>query len=185
MRIISGFLKGKSIKYLKNTITRPLRDAVRENIFNILAHSKQIIPKIDKAKILDLYSGVGSFGLECISRGAEKVTFIENDLIAINTLKENLVSLSISNQAKIINNKVENVNLSKIERFNIIFLDPPFSNNHFVNDLMSLKKYKVFQKNHVVIIHREKSTNDNFEEILETILTKKYGRSKIIFGCFI
>ena len=46
-------------------------------------------------------------------------------------------------------------------------------------------KNKAFQKNHVVIIHREKSTNDNFEEILETILTKKYGRSKIIFGCFI
>ena len=57
--------------------------------------------------------------------------------------------------------------------------------SHFVNDLMSIKKNKAFQKNHVVIIHREKSTNDNFEEILETILTKKYGRSKIIFGCFI
>ena len=184
MRIISGFLKGKSIQYLKNTITRPLRDAVRENIFNILAHSKQIIPKIDKAKILDLYSGVGSFGLECISRGAEKVTFIENDLIAINILKENLVTLSISHQANIIKNKIENVNLSKIEKFNIIFLDPPFSDKNFINDLMSIKKNKAFHKNHVVIIHREKSTNDNFEEILETIFTKKYGRSKIIFGYF-
>ena len=92
MRISSGFLNGKSIKYLKNKFTRPFRDAVIENIINILAHSKQIIPKIDKAKILDLYSGVGSFGLECISRGAEKVTFIENDLIAINILKENLVT---------------------------------------------------------------------------------------------
>ena len=185
MRIISGFLKGKSIKYLKNAITRPLRDAVRENIFNILAHSKQIKPKIDKAKILDLYSGVGSFGLECISRGAEKVTFIENDLIAKNILKENLVSLSISNQANIINNKIENVNLSKIDKFNIIFLDPPYADNHFVNDLILIKKNKAFQKNHVVIIHRERSANDNFEEILETILTKKYGRSKVIFGCFI
>ena len=78
MRVVSGFLKGKKISYLKNTNTRPLKDSVKENIFNILKHSKSSYSNIEKAKVLDLYSGVGSFGIECISRGAEKV-FINKD----------------------------------------------------------------------------------------------------------
>ena len=68
MRIISGKLKGKSLNFLKSSITRPLKDSVKENIFNILKHSNLINLKIDRANILDLYSGIGSFGLECISR---------------------------------------------------------------------------------------------------------------------
>ena len=74
MRIISGKFKGKIIKYLKNNTTRPLRDSVKENIFNLLIHSKILNIKIEKASILDLYSGVGSF---CISR-VQKI-FVEND----------------------------------------------------------------------------------------------------------
>ena len=66
MRIISGFLKGKKIKFLKNSNTRPLKDSVKENIFNILIHSKFIKAKIEKSNVLDLYSGIGSFGIECI-----------------------------------------------------------------------------------------------------------------------
>ena len=77
MRIISGYLKGKSIKYLKNSKTRPLKDIVKENLFNIIHHSKYFKIQINGAKILDLYSGIGSFGIECISRGAKKVVFIE------------------------------------------------------------------------------------------------------------
>ena len=66
MRIISGFLKGKKIDFLKSTITRPLRDFVKENIFNIIHHSKFINIKLINANILDVYSGVGSFGIECL-----------------------------------------------------------------------------------------------------------------------
>ena len=74
MRIISGKLKGSKIRFIKNTSTRPLKDSVKENIFNIINHSKKIV-EIKRANILDIYSGIGSFGLECISREAEKVTF--------------------------------------------------------------------------------------------------------------
>ena len=88
MRIISGSLKGKSISFLKNTNTRPLKDSVKENIFNILEHSNLFSVKIKKSNILDLYSGIGSFGLECISRGAAKVTFVEKDRSASKILKK-------------------------------------------------------------------------------------------------
>ena len=81
MRIVGGKFKGSSIKFLKTNITRPLKDSVKENIFNILTHSKDIKTNINNALILDLYSGVGSFGLECLSRGAKKVSFVEIDII--------------------------------------------------------------------------------------------------------
>ena len=68
MRIISGDLKGKTIAFLKSSVTRPLKDSVKENIFNILKHSNLLTINLKNSNILDLYSGVGSFGLECISR---------------------------------------------------------------------------------------------------------------------
>ena len=76
MRIISGSLKGRSIDFLRNSNTRPLKDVVKENIFNILKHSKLINTRIENSHVLDLYSGIGSFGIECISRGAKKVVFV-------------------------------------------------------------------------------------------------------------
>ena len=185
MRIISGFLKGKKIKYLKNKITRPLKDSVKENIFNILKHSNLIKIKIDKSNVLDLYSGVGSFGIECISRGADKVTFIEKDKHASQTLKENLLNLSIFNKSKVIDSKVE-IELKKEEeeKFNLFFLDPPFADNSFIENLKLIKKLKIFRLNHLIIIHRERNSNDDFKKIFQNIIIKEYGRSKIIFGAF-
>ena len=71
MRIISGKLKGKSVAFIKTAATRPLKDSVKENIFNIIAHSNLLNINLKNSNILDLYSGIGSFGLECISRGAK------------------------------------------------------------------------------------------------------------------
>ena len=76
MRIISGEFKNKRLFFPKNFETRPLKDSVRENIFNILEYSKSIKIKIKNSLILDLYAGTGSFGLECISRGSSKVLFV-------------------------------------------------------------------------------------------------------------
>ena len=95
MRIIGGKLKGKKLLYIKNSITRPLRDLVKENIFNIIQHSKLVNIEINKSNVLDLYSGTGSFGIECLSRGASNVIFIENDKNAIKILKKNIEDLSL------------------------------------------------------------------------------------------
>ena len=78
MRIISGKFKGISLYLPKNKNTRPLKDMVRESIFNMLEHSNKILFKLNKSTILDLYAGTGSFGLECISRGSQNVYFVEN-----------------------------------------------------------------------------------------------------------
>ena len=185
MRIISGIFKGKSINYVKNLTTRPLKDSVKENIFNILKHSNLINVKIENSNIFDLYSGVGSFGLESISRGAKKVTFVEENKNAANILEKNLIELSILNKATIINDKVENIiGKNKKEKFNIFFLDPPFLNKEFIQVLGLIKKDKVYRTKHIVIIHREKKTKDYLDELISIVLIKKYGRSKIIFGIF-
>ena len=78
MRIISGNFKGKKILEPKDIKTRPLKDLTKESIFNIINHSNKFNINIKNSIILDLFSGVGSFGIECLSRGAKHVTFVEN-----------------------------------------------------------------------------------------------------------
>ena len=79
MRIIAGKMKGTSLFITPNKNTRPLKDMVRESIFNFLSHSNKISFQFEKAHVLDLYSGTGSFGLECMSRKAAKAIFIEKE----------------------------------------------------------------------------------------------------------
>lgn len=183
MRIISGSLKGKSINFLKNFNTRPLRDIVKENIFNILKHSNFTNVKVENSKVLDLYSGIGSFGIECISRGASKVIFIEKDKSAVKILSENLFKLSIEKKTHIINDDIGKVLKEKLDnKFNIFFFDPPFADLNFINNLKLIRKNKLFHQNNIVIIHREKNAEDNLDKFLDIVSIKNYGRSKIIFG---
>ena len=102
MRIISGKFKGKKILYTNSSITRPLRDYVKENIFNIITHGRLTRLDLDNANILDLYSGVGSFGIECLSRNVNKVVFVEKDPLAFSILKKNIIDLNLSNKTELI-----------------------------------------------------------------------------------
>ncbi len=186
MRIISGKLKGKTISFLKSSITRPLKDSVKESIFNIIVHSNLLTVKIKNSNILDLYSGIGSFGLECISRGAGKITFVEKDKSAAEILKKNLKNLGVKKNATIIMDEIENFLKKGVsEKFEIIFLDPPFADESYLQELKLIKQNNNYKKNHLIIIHRERRSFENFENILSPIITKQYGRSKIIFGKFL
>ena len=186
MRVIGGNFKGKKIEFIKSKTTRPLKDSVRESIFNILKHSNNINLKIESSKILDVYSGVGSFGIECISRSASHVTFIEKNPLALEILEKNLLNLSIKNKTRTIPDKVENaMNELKNMNFNIFFFDPPFLEMNFSNTLKNFKEKNLFDKKHIVIIHREKNSKDSYNSILKVLFSRNYGRSKIIFGKFI
>lgn len=185
MRIISGKLKGKNISFIKSLNTRPLKDSVRENIFNILSHSNLINIALKEANILDLYSGVGSFGLEALSRGAKKVTFVEKDKVAIEILSKNLKKLNIESKAILYQSTISQVlQKEKLEKYNLFFLDPPFADKNYINEIGLIKKNKIFKKDHVIIIHREKQSDENIDKDLSIFLVKNYGRSKIIFANF-
>ncbi len=183
MRIISGKFKGQHIRFLKNVITRPLKDSVKENIFNILTHSNYINVDIKKGYVLDLFSGVGSFGLECISRGAKKVFFVDKNNEAQIILKENIIKFSSFDHTEIVNDSVEQA-IKKIKKvkFDIIFLDPPFSDTKILTYLEKIKINKICKEKHIIIMHRERKTQDKIDEVLDILNVKGYGRSKIFFG---
>ena len=97
MRIIGGKFKNKKISLPTDKLTRPLKDIVRESIFNIIEHSNLIENKILNSSVLDLYSGSGSFGLECLSRGASKVVFCEKPLdLSLKKVKQVLKTVNES-----------------------------------------------------------------------------------------
>ena len=185
MRIIGGKFKGKNIEFLRTNKTRPLKDSVKENIFNIIAHSKFVDIRLNGSSVLDAYSGVGSFGLECLSRGANFVTFVERDIDAMSTLEKNISNLKIKNQSKLINGPIENFCHNINSRFDIFFFDPPFADKSFIENVKILKREKNFKKKNLVIIHREKSSKDNFDKVLKVFIVRNYGRSKLIFAQFI
>ena len=145
MRIISGNFKGKKILLPKDKLTRPLKDLTKESIFNIIKHSKLLNIELKNSNILDLFSGVGSFGLECLSRGAANVTFLENYKDVLNILKKNIDNLKQQNYTKIIEKDVFEQDTLKIlnDKFEIIFMDPPYKEKKLINLLNTIIKLKL------------------------------------------
>jgi|MDTA01.3.fsa_nt_gb 16S rRNA (guanine966-N2)-methyltransferase len=181
MRIISGTLKGKKIFFEKNISTRPLRDMVKENIFNIIEHSKLINFNIQKIKVLDLFAGYGSFGLECLSRDADEVIFVENNLKSFELLKKNINFLSLSGRCKAIRSDARNFICSEMKKYDLIFLDPPYKEKKIVNEIiLMIKKNKILKKNNLLILHRE-NEQDSLNENYDLIDKRRYGRSYIYF----
>ena len=184
MRIISGSFKGKKIILPKDKLTRPLKDLRKESIFNILKHSKLLSVELENSNILDLFSGVGSFGLECLSRGAKNLTFLENYTEVLNILKKNIASLNQQNQTKIIEKDIFSENTLKLlnDKFDIIFMDPPYKEKKLSFLLNVITKLKLLNTGGIIIIHRHKKEVDELPKEFNLILEKNYGISKIIFG---
>ena len=184
MRIIGGRFKGKKILQPKNKQTRPLKDLTKESIFNILNHSNKFKISVENSIVLDLFSGVGSFGLECLSRGAGYVTFVENYSGVLSILKNNLNNLNISEKYEIIEEDlISNFPIKKIrQKFNIIFLDPPYKEKRLPNIIDDIFQEKILNKNGIIVIHRHKKENDKFSKNFKILDEKKYGISKILFG---
>ena len=184
MRIISGSYKGKRILLPRDKLTRPLKDLTKESIFNILKHSKFLNVELENSNILDLFSGVGSFGLECLSRGAKNVTFVENYPEVLNILKKNIENLNQQNQAKVIEKDIFSENTLKLlsDKFDIIFMDPPYKEKKLFFLLNLITRLRLLNTYGVIIIHRHKKEEEDFPKEFNLILEKNYGISKIIFG---
>jgi len=185
MRIIAGDYKGRKIFEPLDKETRPLKDLTKESIFNILEHSKNVNVPIKKSCILDIFSGTGSFGLECISRGALKVYFIEIYKPSIKILKKNIEKLNCEKKVKLFSENVFNlkkINKIRENKFNLIFLDPPYKEKKLTNLLNDIISLKLLKKNGVIIIHRHKKEEEIYPEKFKILKIKTYGISKIIFG---
>ena len=184
MRIISGNYKGKKILLPKDKLTRPLKDLTKESIFNIIKHSKLLDINLENSNILDLFSGVGSFGLECLSRGAASVTFLESYKEVLIVLKKNIDNLRQQDSSIIVKKDIfaENTLKALNNKFDIIFMDPPYKEKKLADLLNTIIKLKLLKDNGIIIIHRHKKEEDIFPNEFNIVINKNYGISKIIFG---
>tara|TARA_B100000131_G_C17965293_1_gene552100 strand:+ start:204 stop:767 length:564 start_codon:yes stop_codon:yes gene_type:complete len=187
MRIISGNFKGKKILEPNDIKTRPLKDLTKESIFNIIKHSNKFSISLENSEILDLFSGTGSFGIECLSRGAKHVTFVENYEKILPILKKNLDNLkSVKNYSIIEKNILNNFNYKSLKKkFDIIFLDPPYKEKELEKILISLAEEQILTDEGIFIIHRHKKQKDNFPKSIKILEEKKYGISKILFCSYL
>ena len=185
MRIIRGKNKGKKIYLPVDRNTRPLRDLVKESIFNLIEHSNQFDISITNSIVLDLFSGTGSFGLECHSRGAKFITFVENYFRVLGILKKNITNMNALTCSEIIEkNCFELMNEKKkfSKTFDIIFLDPPYKYRNINILINQIFEQKILNKNGIILIHRHKKDDIDITSKLKILDTRKYGISKIIIG---
>jgi 16S rRNA (guanine966-N2)-methyltransferase len=188
MRIIAGKLKGSILNIPKNINTRPLKDIARESIFNLLTHSNKVFLRLEQSNILDLYAGTGSFGLECLSRQAESVCFVEKRKDAIEILEKNIEKLKLKNKVKIFFDDVFDVIKKKNifeSKFDLIFCDPPFKDRNTEKLIELVFDKKLLNKNGIIILHRNKVVKEKLPNCIEIIEERTYGISKIIFGKFL
>jgi 16S rRNA (guanine966-N2)-methyltransferase len=118
MRVIGGEFRSRLLKSLPGLDVRPTPDPLREALFNVLA------PRIHHATFADLYAGTGAVGIEALSRGASKATFVEQSHAAVRVIRENLRELGIGTRAEVFHGRATAM-LFKVEA-DIVFLDPPY-----------------------------------------------------------
>jgi 16S rRNA (guanine966-N2)-methyltransferase len=188
MRIIAGNLRGSTLYVTKDKTTRPLKDLVRESIFNLLTHSNKILFQLDHSNILDLYSGTGSFGLECLSRNAKNVYFVENEKNAFQILKKNIKKLKLEKTTKVFFSEVFHLMEKKNyfpSKFDLVFCDPPFKDMSVEKLIKLIFKKNLLNKNGIIILHRNVATKEKFPDRFKILEERVYGVSKIIFGKFL
>ena len=184
MRIISGKSKGKKILDPKDFNTRPLKDLTKESIFNVIIHSNKFNVKLENSSVLDLFSGVGSFGLECLSRGSANITFVENYKNVLPVLKKNISNLNYQDNVTVIENNILNqLNFENFnKKFDIIFMDPPYKEKNLSKVIINIIYAKILNNNGIIILHRHKKEKDKFPKEFRVIEEKTYGISRVFFG---
>ena len=188
MRIIAGKLKGITLHPPQNKITRPLKDRAKENIFNLLTHSNKMSFQFKKSNILDLYAGTGSFGLECLSRQAGSVCFVEKANDARKILEKNIEKLKVKKNAYIFLDDVFDLikkhSIFK-SKFDLIFCDPPFKDSNIEKLIQLICNNNILQKDGILILHRNINTKEKLPNDFKIIDERLYGISKITFGKFL
>jgi len=166
MRVISGTARGRKLQAPPGRGTRPITDRAKEGIFNIL----ESLGGVAGATVVDLFAGSGSFGIECLSRGAERVVFVERNRAAVQTLTGNLATLGFEDRARVITGSVESV-LSDLPVADIAFCDPPYADDPWLVLLDGIRS-------ELLVGHAEQPVEltDRWEEIRR----RDYGKARIV-----
>ena len=179
MRIIGGEFRGRRIKQPDRATVRPTKDRIREAVFNVIAE------KVPGADILDVFAGSGAYGLEALSRGAKRATFIDRDELCASVISENIQALSVQERAKVI--AADTAETLKFlgknkERFDLVFADPPYNMNMARKALIMINQYDILNPSGFLILeHHSAETVPESEGDVSICRQKSYGDISISF----
>jgi len=175
MRVIAGKAKGHRLKVPKGTITRPATDLVRGAIFSILETTTS-----DWTQVLDLFSGSGALGIEALSRGAGWVDFVDREPRCCDIIKQNLEKTKLGAQAHIYCCSVSKALSFLDKEYNIILMDPPYSNSSIGNVIAQLATSKLVGANSIVVVtHSPHLSLNSTYAPLKLIKERRHGDSCI------
>ena len=179
LRVISGKARGLKLDTPKNQDVRPTTDRVKESLFNM------INSYIMDSNILDLFAGTGSLGIECLSRGAKNCVFVDKSKDSINIVRSNVKKVSVDNESTILNvdfkDAVKRLSTQN-QKFDVIFMDPPYYENMFIECLKSIDKFNLLDEDGIIVV--EHDTKDLFEDSIGRLnksREKKYGNTTLTF----
>ncbi|TDT68051.1 16S rRNA (guanine(966)-N(2))-methyltransferase RsmD [Hypnocyclicus thermotrophus] len=148
MRIVAGIAKNRKLKTRKGHDTRPTLEKIKESLFSI------IFPYVENSNFLDLYSGTGNIALEAISRGAKRAIMIEKDPEALKIIIENVNNLGFENKCRAYKNDVFraiDILGKKNEKFDIIFMDPPYHDEICEKVIKRVLKNELLKEDGIII----------------------------------
>ena len=148
MRVIAGKAKGIQLKTPDGMSTRPTADRVKEALFSIIQFD------LPEASVLDLFGGTGQLGIEAMSRGAKKAVFVDEGNAACSLIKENLKRAKMDGQAQVIRGDYLSYLRSCREKFNVIFLDPPYAEVFLETALKKISEIDILQSGGIIITER-------------------------------
>lgn len=172
MRVISGEKRGTKLVAPEGFTTRPTDDRLKENIFNLLGPIKK------DSCVLDLFAGSGQIGIEFLSRGASECIFIDKNIKAINSIKDNLIKTKYLEKSKIIKSNVKTA-LSRLEsqKFDYIYIDPPYDDIKNLEEVFNIiLKSDIINTSTIIIIETIKDFELPYSNILKE---RDYGKRKI------
>ncbi|MDO4936248.1 MAG: 16S rRNA (guanine(966)-N(2))-methyltransferase RsmD [Phascolarctobacterium sp.] len=181
MRIITGRARGTNLFTPKNYDVRPTADRVKESVFNILGSS------IVDARVLDAFAGTGNLGLECWSRGAAYVVFVDKSKVSLNLVQRNIEKCHAEDDCRCLEGDAVK-QIARLERqggiFDFIFLDPPYHQDLVAKFLQELTKYSITAPNCLIVA--ERAADEEPLLVPESFTIKreeKYGSTLIDFIC--
>lgn len=148
MRVVSGTCKGRPLKSVPGTGTRPTTDKVKESVFNIIG------PYFDGGAVLDLFAESGGLGIEALSRGMESAIFVDREYQAIQTVKANLMACNFTERAEVYRNDSERALKAIIKRgltFSLIMLDPPYKKQKLVALLEQIHNARLLDREGYIV----------------------------------
>lgn len=178
MRVIAGTAKGTKLNSIDDISTRPTLDRVKEPLFSIIQNN------IVESNVLDLFAGSGALGIESLSRGAKHCTFCDKSYKSIKMLKENIQKVRMQEKSTILNIDYKKCLDEQKEKFDIIFIDPPYKMDIAIDSVKRIIELELLAKDGIIIIETDEEEREKkeLEKIdLELYDVRKYGRVKLLF----